>query len=423
MTTHALPTINEVALPTIAYDDAKTIDDVHDVLRRAREQSPIAQGPFGAEILTYDLARTALRDSRFTMPRGLALAVQGITSGPVWDRVCRLIISLDGAEHDRLRRLVSRAFTPRAAERLRAACRDVITGLVAAQREAGRCNVVTDIARPYPVPIICALLGVPRSDWELFSGWADHLGHAFGVDVAQHAAEIVTAWDEFDGYLRGLMERRRKQLSDDVLSDLIRARDDGDRLTHEELVNLALILLNGGTDTTRNQLAAAVDAFCDHPDQWDMLAGHPELAPRAVEEVMRHSPIIFKTLRIPVADVCLGGVVIPAGTPVFVNSAAANRDPAVYEAPERLDVTREAAAPMLTFGGGSHVCLGAHLARVELGEALIALTRLLGPPQRAADAAWKPVTGISGPTQVIVNYAARPDPNVGRDSGVTLGVE
>ena len=120
-----------------------------------------------------------------------------------------------------------------------------------------------------------------------------------------------------------------------------------------------------------------MDAFCDHPDQWDMLAGHPELAPRAVEEVMRHSPIIFKTLRIPVADVCLGGLVIPAGTPVFVNSAAANRDPAVYDAPERLDVTRDAAAPMLTFGGGTHVCLGAHLARVELAEALIALTRLL----------------------------------------------
>ena len=124
-----------------------------------------------------------------------------------------------------------------------------------------------------------------------------------------------------------------------MIANLIRAEDDGDRLTHEELVDLALILLNGGTDTTRNQLAAAVQAFCDYPGPMGHARRAPELASRAVEEVMRYSPIIFETLRVPVADVCLGGLIIPAGTPSsFVNSAAANRDPAVYDAPERLDV-------------------------------------------------------------------------------------
>jgi cytochrome P450 len=407
MTAHALPTINELALPTIAYDDAYTIDKVHEVIRQAREHCPFALGPFGPEVLTYDLVRTVLRDSRFTMPRGLALAVQGITSGPVWDRVCRLIISLDGAAHHRLRRLVSRAFTPRAAERTRQTCVDVITELVATHRDAGHCDIVADIARPYPVPIICALLGAPRTDWQLFSGWADHIGHAFGVDVAQHATEIVTAWDEFDEYLDDLITRRRRDLSDDVISDLIRAEDEGDRLTHEELISLALILLNGGTDTTRNQLAAAVQAFCDQPDQWDVLAAHPELAPRAVEEVMRHSPVILKTLRIAVEDVPLGGVIIPAGTPVFANTAAANRDPAVYDTPGRLNITRDAPPAMLTFGGGNHFCLGAHLARVELAEALTAMTQLLSHPRRTADAPWKPVAGISGPTQLIVDYTPR----------------
>jgi cytochrome P450 len=407
MTAHDLPTINEVALPTIAYDDADTIDEVHEVIRQAREQGPFGLGPFGPEVLTYDLVRTVLRDSRFTMPRGLALAVQGITSGPVWDRVCRLIISLDGAAHHRLRRLVSRAFTPRAAERTRQTCVDVITELIATHRDAGRCDIVADIARPYPVPIICALLGAPRTDWQLFSGWADHIGHAFGVDVAQHATAIVTAWDEFDEYLDDLIARRRRDLSDDVISDLIRAEDEGDRLTHEELISLALILLNGGTDTTRNQLAAAVQAFCDHPDQWDVLAAHPELAQRAVEEVMRHSPVILKTLRIAVEDVPLGGVIIPASTPVFANTAAANRDPARYDTPGRLNITRDAPPAMLTFGGGNHFCLGAHLARVELAEALTAMTQLLSHPRRTADAPWKPVAGISGPTQLIVDYTPR----------------
>ena len=163
MTTHALPTIGELELPTIAYDAADTIDDVHQAIRRAHERGPFAQGPLGPEILSYDLVRTVLRDSRFTMPRGLALAVQGITSGPVWDRVCRLIISLDGAEHHRLRRLVSPAFTPRAAARLRQACADVITGLIAPYRDAGRCDIVADIARPYPVPI-SARCSTPRAD-------------------------------------------------------------------------------------------------------------------------------------------------------------------------------------------------------------------------------------------------------------------
>jgi cytochrome P450 len=407
MTAHALPTINELALPMIAYDDADTIDDVHEVIGQAREQGPFALGPQGLEVLTYDLVRTVLRDSRFTMPRGLALAVQGITSGPVWDRVCRLIISLDGAAHHRLRRLVSRAFTPRAAERTRQTCVDVITELIATHRDAGRCDIVADIARPYPVPIICALLGAPRTDWQLFSGWADHIGHAFGVDVAQHATEIVTAWDEFDEYLDDLIARRRRDLSDDVISDLIRAEDEGDRLTHEELISLALILLNGGTDTTRNQLAAAVQAFCDHPDQWDVLAAHPELAPGAVEEVMRHSPVILKTLRIATEDVLLGGVIIPSSTPIFVNTAAANRDPAVYDTPGCLNITRDAPPAMLTFGGGQHFCLGAHLARVELAEALTTMTQLLSHPRRIADAPWKPVTGISGPTQLVVDYAPR----------------
>jgi cytochrome P450 len=407
MTTHALPTINDVALPTITYDDASTIDEVHEAIGQARERSPFALGPHGLEVLTYDLVRTVLRDPRFTMPRGLALAVQGITSGPVWDRVCRLIISMDGAEHHRLRRLVSRAFTPRAADRLRRTCTDVITELVASHRDANRCDIVTDIARPYPVPIICALLGAPRSDWQLFSGWADHIGHAFGVDVAAHATAIVTAWDEFDEYLDDLIARRRRELSDDVISDLIRAEDDGDRLSHQELISLALILLNGGTDTTRNQLAAAVQAFCDYPEQWDLLAAHPELAPRAVEEVMRYSPIILKTLRVPVEDVCLGGMVIPSGTPVFANTASANRDPAGYDMPDRLNITRDAPPSMLTFGGGNHFCLGAHLARVELAEALTVMAQMLSHPRRVADAPWKPIAGISGPTRLVIEYGPR----------------
>jgi cytochrome P450 len=399
----------DVAWPAIAYHDSRNPDEAHRLINQAREQAPIALGPYGPEVLTYDLVRTVLRDSRFAMPRGISLAVQGITSGPVWDRVCQTIISLDGAQHQRLRRLVARAFTPRAAVRMRTACIEVITELVDRHATAGRCDVVADIARPYPVPIICALLGAPREDWQLFSGWADNISKAFGLSVADDAAAILAAWAQLDAYVEDLIARRRNSLTDDLISELIRAEDDGDRLTHDELVNLVAILLNAGTDTTRNQLAAAVQVLCDRPDQWALLADHPELAPQAVEEVMRHFPIIFSTLRVAIDDVELADVLIPAGTFVVANTAAANRDPAVYDDPDRLDITREGPPAMLTFGGGVHYCLGAHLARLELGEALQVITQRMPRPHRIGPAPWKPVTGISGPTALHIEFDAGTD--------------
>jgi cytochrome P450 len=278
----------------------------------------------------------------------------GISSGPVWDRVCKQLLSLDGEDHQRLRRLVSRAFTPRAAERMRSACIDVITELVDRHAAVGRCDVVADIARPYPTPIICVLLGAPREDWQLFSEWAIEISKAFGMCVAAETPAILQAWEQCEEYLEGMIAKRRETPADDLITELIRAEEDGDALTHEEVVTLAATLLNTGTDTTRNQLAAAVEALCEHPDQAPLLAEHPELAPNAVEELMRHSPINVRALRKAVVDVELGGVRIPAGSLIVANTAAANRDPAVFVDPDRLDITREDPPAMLTFGGGVH---------------------------------------------------------------------
>ncbi|MDT5126043.1 MAG: hypothetical protein QOH54_1687 [Mycobacterium sp.] len=400
------PSVFDAALPTVDYGDWLDREAAHQSIREARQHAPIAFGPYGPEVLDYDLVRTMLRDSRFAIPQGIALVVQGITSGPVWDRVGKLLISLDGEEHHRLRRLVAKAFTPRAAERMRNACVDVINGLVDPVAEVGNCDFVADVANHYPIPIICALLGAPREDWQLFSQWATDISKAFGCSVTEHESAILRAWDALDGYLEGLIERRRHSLTDDLISDLIRVEDDGEHLSHDEMRNLALILLNAGTDTTRNQLAAAVQVFCDHPDQWALLAERPELAPKAVEEVMRHSPIIFSTLRKATEDVELGEVLIPAGAYVIGSTAAANRDPAVYDDPERFDITRDDPPAMLTFGGGVHYCLGAHLARIEMAEALKVLARRMPNLRRTGPAPWKPITDIAGPTTLPIEFAA-----------------
>ena len=391
----------------INYEHAQNPEEAHAIIRKARQQAPIAVGPHGPELLTYELVRSVLRDPRFRVPQGMFLASQGITSGPLWDRVASSLISLDGTEHHRLRRLVSNAFTPRATGRLRTTIIDVITELVDRHTSRGRCEVVSDIACQYPIPIICALLGAPPEDWELFSQWTDDIFKVFTWNAATNAPTILAAWDELDAYIDDMVARRRHTLTDDLISELIRAEDDGDRLTADELRMLAAGLLMAGTDTTRNQLAASVQVLSDHPDQWALLAEGPELATNAVEETMRHSPIAFSTLRTAIEDVELAGVMIPAGTLVIANTGAANRDPAVYDDPDRLDITRDGVPAMLTFGGGMHYCLGANLAKLELAEALTTMTRRMPNARRTGPAPWKALSGLSGPATLPIAFDPR----------------
>ncbi len=256
-------------------------------------------GPHGPELLAYDLVRTVLRDDRFAMPKGLALAAQGITSGELWDISLKGLLSLDGEAHHRQRRLVSKAFTPRAAERLRATCADVITELVDthAERRPLRCRRRHRQAVPDPDHLRDARYAIARTG-TCSRRWADDIFKVFDWNVVNDEPDIMRAWRALERYLDDMVTSRRDTLTDDLLSDMMRAEVDGDRLTHDELLTLAATLLMAGTDTTRNQLAAAVQVFCEHPDQWALLAEHPELAPRQSHEVMRYSPVIFTTMRI-----------------------------------------------------------------------------------------------------------------------------
>src|SRR3954469_1877121 len=400
------PTIFEADLPTVSYEDAATPHAAHAALRQAREQFPIAMGAHGPEILSYELAHTALRDHRMAPPPGLGLEAQGITSGPLWDRVITTLLSVNGEDHARLRRLLSKAFTPRAVARLDTRITDIITQLTDPLMAAGRSEVVADIARPYPVPVICELLGAPAQDWQLFSHWADEFFKTFTWNAAEHQPDILKAWGELDDYVDAMVAERRNSPTDDLITEMIRAEDDGDRLSKSELRMLAGGLLMAGTDTTRNQVAAAVDVLCNHPEQWELLADHPELAMKAVEELMRFHPVVFGALRMTTADVEYEGVVIPAGTFVMVNTAAANRDRTVYDDPDHLDITREGAAPMQSFGAGAHYCLGANLARREIAEALKVMSHRMRNMHRGGPAPWKPMVGITGPATLPVEFDA-----------------
>ncbi len=304
----SVSSVFEADLPTVEYEEATTPDEAHRNLRKALEQGPVAMGAHGPEILSYELVRQTLRDARFQVPRGLGLETQGITSGPLWQRASTTLLAMNGADHTRLRRLVSKAFTPRSVNRLDGIIADVINDLIDALGPDGRCEAVAEIARPYPVPIISALLGAPREDWRRFSDWADDFFKLFTFNVAEYENEILTAWKELDDYIDEMVAHRRETLTDDLISEMIRAEDDGDRLSVGELRMLAAGILMAGTDTTRNQVAAALDVFCDYPEQWALLAEHPELAMKAVEEVMRFCPVVFGAMRMTTQDVEIGGV-------------------------------------------------------------------------------------------------------------------
>src|SRR5271155_5048450 len=387
----APPSVFDADLPTLSYRVDETPAAVYPRFRAAQQQAPIAIGPLGPEVLSYQLVRAVLRDDRFQIPPGIVLQAQGVTSGPLWDKVINSLLCVEGETHRRLRGLCSRAFTPRTVARLHDAMVDVMSDLVDQVADNGRCDVVADIARPYPVPIICALLGAPREDWQRFSSWADDIFRAFTLSADIHALQpaVMRAWGELDDYVDDMVAHRRRSLTDDLLSDLIRAEDDGDRLP-----------------APRPRLPAAVQVLCEHPDQWELLRDNPELAMHAVEETMRHSPIAGGTLRLMVDDVELDGYLFPAGTMVLMNTFAANRDPTVYDDPDRVDITREGAPAILTFGGGVHYCQGANLARREIAEALNVLTRRLRDPRIVGPVPWKPIVSLSGPKSLPIEFDA-----------------
>ncbi|SEH71237.1 Cytochrome P450 [Mycolicibacterium rutilum] len=406
MTAATKPSVFDAGLPVLDYDITATPQDIYPQFRAAQQQAPIALGPVGPEVLSYELARTVLRDPRFGIPPGIHLSAHGITSGPLWDRVTRSILNMEGAEHRRLRGLVSTAFTPRGTARMDPTIHTVVNELVDRVAGQGRCEFVADIARPYPIPVICALLGAPRDDWQRFSRWAEDIFKivSFDCDLAAEEPVILRAWAEFDDYIDEMIAHRRDHLTDDLLSELIRAEDDGDRLDAGELRMLAFSVLIAGTDTTRSQLAASMQVLCDHLEQWELLRDQPDLAMRAVEETMRHSPSMCSTVRSALDDVTIGEYMFPAGTFIIVNTYAANRDPAIYDDPARFDITRDEPPPILTFGGGAHYCLGANLARRELAEALKILAHRMPHPRRVGPVPWKPLLGMSGPTSLPIEF-------------------
>jgi cytochrome P450 len=398
---------SELDLPQITLADGN-YDQRHAMRLSLSADQWLVRNMFGYAVLRYDDAVAVLRDKRWHSATSKIPELMGITNPAFLDRQQVSILSAEGEVHTRLRRLVGQAFSPRAADRLRPFMREVINGLIDKVAESGRADFTSDICEPYPIPIICELLGAPPQDWQLFSRWASDILEIFSIDVVSKLDVIMRAQDELGEYTRGLIAERRSKPANDLLTDLIAAEEAGDKLSNEELVMMVNAVIVGGTDTTRNQLGCSVALFADHPDQWALLADQPALASRAVEECMRFFGAVRGTARFASCDIEYRDVVFPAGTFISVGLAEGNRDSSVFPDPEAFDITSTAPdQAQLTFGAGIHYCLGAALARAELQEALPLLAQRMPKLATDGDITWKPEgVGIFGPEHMPITFAA-----------------
>jgi cytochrome P450 len=398
--------VDELDLPeldVLGIERAEALERI----RAVQAEHWLARTPLGCCVTRYEDCVAVLRDRRFHSILSVIPELAGVERSRARSR--KSILSMEGAEHDRLRRLVAPAFTPAAAERLRPEMGRILAGLLEEVADRGACDLQQEVAERYPIPVICALLGAPASDWAKFSRWATEVFKIFNGTVAEDLPAIEAALGELDEYVEALVAKRRAEPTDDLLSALIAIEEEGDRLSGEELVMLVEALLLAGTDTTRNQLGCSVTLLLERPEHWTLLGERPELAPRAVEETMRRLGAVRATGRIASEDIEYRGVLFPQGTLVAVSLAGANHDPRAFPDPDRLDLTGEGSGErgqvQLTFGSGVHHCLGAALARAELAEALPRLARRF--PDLALDGpiTWKPPTsGIWGPEHLPVRW-------------------
>jgi cytochrome P450 len=376
-------------------------------MRELSEAGWLATSPIGYFVLDREAGSYFLRTRAATFPGMKIAEMFEVPEGPLLEQMRRNILHLNGDDHRRLRNLVNPAFTPRAADRWRPAMRDFLGRLWEPLAEAGRCEFVGAFAKPYPSLTIARVMGAPLDDAPKLYEWSNLIQRQFdGPSLMNEREAIERACAEFYGWAGELIERRREDPADDLISTLIAAEQEGERLSDVECMNLVLNVLVGGVDTTQSQLAHAVRLFTGHPDQWRLLAERPELAPAAVEEVVRYEPITPFTARLLHEDVEYRDVTFPAGTILMVCAFTGNRDGVDGDAGD-FDITADRGdAKPLTFGAGIHYCLGANLARAELQEALAFLPARMPGLELDGEPKLGSVHGIYGLDSLPVRWSA-----------------
>lgn len=359
------------------------LEDPYPQYRKLRSRDPVHRSRLiGGWVLTrYADINEALTDSRFLaddskLPefekrRQQMTRVAGIPDDPPTKSMLRL----DPPDHTRLRSLVNKAFTPRAIEELRPRVVEIVAELLDAVADKGSMDVIQDLAYPLPVIVIAEMLGVPTEDRDLLKRWSDEIVLTLGVvPSGDEVRRSYEAGKEMIAYIEKIAEDRQREPRDDLLSALLSAEEEGDRLTIEEVYSTVLLILVAGHETTTNLIGNGLLALLRNPDQLELLRDDPALAPSAVEELLRYDSPVQATSRFVTEEVSLDGHTMKPFQQVALLLGAANRDPDQFTDPDRLDITRDEGSP-LSFSHGIHFCLGAPLARIEAQIAIPAMLK------------------------------------------------
>ncbi|MEJ8658719.1 MULTISPECIES: cytochrome P450 [Streptomyces] len=312
------------------------------------------------------------------------------------------LLDLEAPDHTRIRRLVTKAFTPRTVQELEPTVRRLAAGLVGKLVGNGGGDLLAEVAEPLPVAVIAEMLGIPEADRDPLRPWSADICGMYELNPSEEtAARAVRASLEFSAYLRELIAERRKEPGQDLISALIAAYDEGDRLSEQEMVSTCVLLLNAGHEATVNTTANGWWTLFRHPEQLAVLRADPALLPTAVEELMRYDTPLQLFERWVLDDIEIGGTVVPRGSEVALLFGSANRDPARFARPDELDLARPD-NPHITFGAGIHYCLGAPLARVELAAVFGELLRQAPSMRLASEPQWGPGFVIRGVRELRV---------------------
>lgn len=354
------------------------------------------------QVTFFELSRhadvaAALRDPAMSSNEdnweAIDVARQKTQSSPLTDVLNHWMLFMDPPDHSRMRSLVNKAFTARTVERLRSRIQELTDELLDAAAESGEIEVMEDFAFPLPVRVVCELLGVPREEQGRFRQASQQIASV--LDIGPVSREVLDAATPFVDFLRVLVDERRANPGDDLLSALIAARDEQDRLTELELLGTVSLILEGGFETTMNLIGNGVSALLRNPDELARLREDPSLIGSAVEEVLRFEPPVMVTARTSLEDREIDGTAIHRGQQGIMMLAVANKDPEVFADPYRFDVGRDP-NPHLAFGGGHHFCPGAALARLEGQIAIGSLVRRFPNLRLLEEPRWRQTATLHG---------------------------
>jgi cytochrome P450 len=393
-------------------DDIGFVADPYPAYERLRDRAPILYDEATDHWLVtrYDDVNALLRDRRFgrtylhvATHEEMGHEPPSPSLDPFWHLINHGILDMEPPDHTRVRRLVSKAFTPRMVESMRTPVQELTDELVDAVAGGGTFDLLPAIAEPLPVAVIAELLGVPRTDRHLLRPWSADICRMYELHPTEEDATVaVAASVEFSGYLRALSRERRAAPTGDLISELTLVVDEGERLTEDELIGTCVLLLNAGHEATVNVTGNGWWALFRTPDALDRLRAEPALVPSAVEELMRWDTPLQLFERWVLEDVEIHGMRVPRGAELGLVFGSANRDPAIFESPDELRLDREP-NPHVTFGAGIHFCLGAPLARLELQTSFATVLRRLPNLVLAEEPRWKPSYIIRGLESLLVH--------------------